>query len=237
MKHNANSADILAPATGLLFEAIVAATNFMSRHPGAVGGATAFAVCFLFVSANAAWYQPFRHPAPFFRTQAIETVSVEADTKTVDMRIQRDDDISRINPEVEFVQRALTDLSLYTGSIDGVSGPRTREAVAAFRTKAGLNPEGGIDGMLLKRLKYGGSVPVPTPAPRQSAASGEPDESVAEVQGLLVAAGYKGIDIDGLMGARTSAAIRDFQRRNGLRESGEMDASLIRSLRKSASKG
>jgi peptidoglycan hydrolase-like protein with peptidoglycan-binding domain len=235
MKHNANSVDILAPATGLLFEAIVAATNFMSRHPGAVGGATAFAVCFLFVSANAAWYQPFRHPAPFFRTQAVETVPVDADARAVDMRIQRDDDVSTVNPEVKFVQRALTDLSLYTGSIDGVSGPRTREAVVAFRTKAGLDPEGGIDGTLLKRLKYG-SVPVPTPAPRQSATR-EPDESVAEVQGLLVAAGYKGIDIDGLMGGRTSAAIRDFQRRNGLPENGEMGASLIRALRKSASKG
>lgn len=236
MKRNASSVDILAPATGLLFEGIVATTNFLGRRPGFFGGVTAFAVSFLFISANAAWYQPYRHPAPLFSTGA-GTAEKAVDAKqAVRVRIERDGDVAAGDPDVEFVQRALTDMSLYTGSIDGVSGPRTREAIAEFRSRAGLDPKGGIDGELLRQLKHETRAPVPTPAPRANGAR-EPDEIVAAVQGLLVAAGYREIDIDGLLGARTSAAIRDFRQRNAMPDTGSIDGALIKALRKASPPG
>lgn len=41
----------------------------IGRHPSVAGGSAAFLVIFSFVSANAIWYQPGAHPAPFFRTR------------------------------------------------------------------------------------------------------------------------------------------------------------------------
>lgn len=41
----------------------------IGRHPSVAGGTAAFLVIFSFVSANAIWYQPGTHPAPFFRTR------------------------------------------------------------------------------------------------------------------------------------------------------------------------
>lgn len=229
MKRSANTADFFAPASGALLEAAAAATSFFWRNPGVAGGSTAFLVAFLFVSANAVWYQQHRHPAPLFATRAaIETELVA--------RPARDD----IDGDVAFVQRALTDMSLYTGSVDGLTGPRTREAVATYRRKSGLDPAGGIDQELLRRLKTERAdvTPVPTPAPRQTpAAAGEPDETVAAAQGALSALGYPGLDIDGLSGTRTRAAIRDFQRKNGLPETGEADAALLKALRRAAPRG
>lgn len=241
MKRNASTADFMAPATGLFFEGAVAVTDFLARKPGVVGGATAFAVCFLFVSANAAWYQPYRHPAPFFQTQA-NPRTPQPTGATATMRIEHAEDADPRDPQVAFVQRALTDLELYTGSIDGVSGPRTRQAVAAFRSRSGLDPQGGIDAALLRRLESGHRMPVPTPRPDIAAGNpartaSEPDDSVAAVQALLVSAGYSDLDIDGLMGSRTSLALRDFQRRKGLEATGAITPTLIKALRKAAPKG
>lgn len=224
MKRSASTADYLAPASGVLLEAAAAATSFFWRNPGVAGGSTAFAVAFLFVSANAVWYQEHRHPAPLFATRATGAPA---------------DFAERLPPRaaddaVAFVQQALTDMSLYTGSIDGVSGPRTREAVSAYRRKAGLDPEGGIDAALLARLKLRGEdTPLPSPAPRKArAVTSEPDEAVAFVQARLTALGYTGVDIDGLSGSRTRAAILDFQGKNGLPETGEVDEALLKALRR-----
>ena len=65
-RRSARPADLVS---GMMFEGAVAATGFLSRHPASAGAVTAFAIAFLFVSANALWYQPYRHPAPFFATQ------------------------------------------------------------------------------------------------------------------------------------------------------------------------
>lgn len=43
---------------------------------------------------------------------------------------------------VEALQHFLTGSHLYTGVVDGVFGPRTREAVQGFQDRAGLNPDG-----------------------------------------------------------------------------------------------
>lgn len=247
MTRSARPADLLAPASGLLFEAAVAATGFLSRNPGVAGGTTAFLVAFLFVSANAAWYQPHRHPAPFFRTQAADSgPDAFARGATAERwRIERDGDERGHDPKIAFVQRALTDLDLYTGSIDGISGPKTRQAIETYRTRIGLDPAAEIDEPLLRALGDD-PAPKPSPAPRagsdrgvsKTAAAGrEPDERIAAAQAGLKAVGYGALDIDGLMGAKTKTAIRDFQRKHKLAETGEVDRALLETLRKAGGRG
>jgi peptidoglycan hydrolase-like protein with peptidoglycan-binding domain len=50
----------------------------IGRYPSVAGGTAAFLVIFSFVAANAIWYQPGNHPAPFFRTRDRAPAPVEA---------------------------------------------------------------------------------------------------------------------------------------------------------------
>ncbi|MBK8458447.1 MAG: peptidoglycan-binding protein [Phyllobacteriaceae bacterium] len=198
------------------------------------------------MTANAVWYQDHRHPAPLFATRVL-AVDVRGEDGISRYRVVRDTGEIKADPATAHVQKALTELSIYTGAIDGVSGPRTREAVAAYRRSIGLDPDGGVDAALLRRLDYQPEMPRPSPAPRHVSLAertgsvpsppSEPIEKVSEVQGALTRLGYTGIDIDGVMGAKTRAAIRDFQRKNDLAVTGEVDAALVKSLRRTSPKG
>lgn len=48
------------------------------------------------------------------------------------------------DPEVRAAQEALAGLGYYRGSIDGITGPKTRAAVAKFQTDLGLPPDGKV---------------------------------------------------------------------------------------------
>lgn len=54
---------------GFVILAAQATMRLAGRNPRAVVGTLGFLVVFGFVSANAFWYQPGRHPAPFLRTR------------------------------------------------------------------------------------------------------------------------------------------------------------------------
>ncbi len=58
-----------AAAPGLPLRALLAAGTILGRHPKPVLGIAAFGVLFSFVAANALWYQPEGHPAPFWATR------------------------------------------------------------------------------------------------------------------------------------------------------------------------
>lgn len=51
------------------------------------------------------------------------------------------------------VQAALADLGYYRGPLDGVLGPRSRRAIAAFQARNGLPRTGRIDRRLLAVLR------------------------------------------------------------------------------------
>ncbi|MFN3764517.1 MAG: peptidoglycan-binding protein [Aliihoeflea sp.] len=132
------------------------------------------------------------------------------------------------------VQRVLAELDLYTGAIDGLTGPQTDQAVQIYRQKLGLALDGGIDGELLRHLGARTEVDGETQAIEQaaraaadqmqtaSAPSGS-DQRVLRIQAGLRAFGNQGIDLDGRVGPRTVAAIKEFQSLFGLAETGEPD--------------
>jgi len=53
---------------------------------------------------------------------------------------------------VAAVQRRLGQLGYYRGAVDGIIGPQTRSAIAAFESRNGLAVDGIISGSLLDRL-------------------------------------------------------------------------------------
>lgn len=221
----------------------VAVGSLISRNPVLVGGSTAFLVTLFYVSANALWYQPFPHAGAFFATRSIEAFPrADTDEPETTINIVRPGPAPapvKSDPVVERVQGILKDLDFYSGTVDGITGPNTRKAIQAYQQKVGLNASGEIDSVLLDQL---GATPtastaVPHPAPRPdqmaavaipasapaSAAAPAPDARIIKIQAGLKAFGNDDMQLDGVVGARTKAAIKEFQSLFGLPETGEPD--------------
>lgn len=143
------------------------------------------------------------------------------------------------DPVVKEVQRVLSGLNLYSGDVDGLTGPQTRAAIEAYRKLVGLSVSAEIDEQLLQQL---GAAPrlanaqMPQGAPgmdlmETSSAGVRQDAVVMRIQAGLRAFGNEGIEIDGVVGSRTRAAIREFQALFGLPETGEPDQTVYAKMR------
>ncbi|MCA0023620.1 MULTISPECIES: peptidoglycan-binding protein [unclassified Mesorhizobium] len=218
----------------------VAIGGMISRNPVLAGGSTAFLVTLFYVSANALWYQPFPHAGAFFATRSMQGVPhAAADEPETTFNIVRPDTAPapvKGDPVVEQVQGILKDLDFYAGTVDGISGPNTRKAIQAYQQKVGLNTSGEIDALLLDQLgatPKTAAVPKPQPRPEVSqavpvslqtdTASQAPDPRIVKIQAGLKAFGNDDMQLDGVVGARTKAAIKEFQSLFGLPQTGEPD--------------
>lgn len=271
------------------------------RNPVAVGGTTAFLVCFAFVSANALWYQPHFHAQALISTrtgpaapdkqaapdkpEAPPPAAGEApravdgagsaprapsnDTTGAIPRERPVDEPAGGDPTVRRVQAVLADLGLYEGAVDGLQGPQTREAIGNYRRIVDLEPSDKVDAALLNQLGLetdspladapqtipeptprptpdrSAQVPAPESAPTSEAApesepvrtaaleagADEPDATIMRVQAGLKAFGNDGIEVDGVLGSDTKAAIREFQSLFGLPVSGRPDEPFLAKMR------
>ncbi len=158
--------------------------------------------------------------------------------------------VNRGDDDVRLVQEVLKTLDLYAGPVDGLTGPQTAKAVERYQKIVGLEPNGRIDAKLMQQLGAGSdSLPalasneaVAVPAPRPAAAQpAKPlvqqavvqasDPKIVRIQAGLRAFGHDGIELDGVVGARTRAAIKEFQSLFGLPETGEPDDGLYAKMR------
>ena len=171
------------------------------------------------------------------------------------------------DPLIADVQRVLKGLNIYTGDVDGLTGPQTRAAVQNYRRIVGLSATAEVDDQLLAQLgikpravaaaapqpapaspsasdsgsvQTANLVPSAAPVPRfspgtdlieTSSAGPREDAMVMRIQAGLKAFGNDGIDIDGVVGARTKSAILEFQSLFGLPETGEPDQALLTKMR------
>jgi peptidoglycan hydrolase-like protein with peptidoglycan-binding domain len=232
--------------------------GMLARNPVLVGGSTAFLVAFSYVSANALWYQPHAHASAFFATRDLPRF-VEANGNQLDygetettITIERPEAPAApalapvaADPVTKQVQQILKDLNFYDGAVDGIAGPNTRKAIETYQHKMGLTASGTVDALLLEQLgaarTTAGLAPIPRnrdPEPRTVAAvatTGEPggDTSarIVKIQAGLKAFGNDGMEIDGVIGARTRAAIKEFQSLFGLPETGEPDEAVYVKMR------
>ena len=235
------------------------------RNPVAVGGSTAFLVSLAFVSANALFYQPQMHPSAFVSTRALATRPAEdaapehphpeaAPRQEIRQVLQEERASGEVEPDatgsvpergdatVRAVQAVLSDLSLYSGPIDGMAGPQTNAAVETYRRIVGLEPGNAIDSALLHQLGLDGSAPASSAAADeaearssdgavQTASTEQGSNVIRRVQAGLKAFGNDGIEIDGVLGERTKEAIREFQSLFGLPVTGEPDEALVTKMR------
>ena len=147
---------------------------------------------------------------------------------------------------VKALQNALKELGFYTSSVDGSYGAGTRSAVVAFQKMNGLSQSGTADAATQALLyegtpknSKGKAATVKTVAPIEGAviSSGSKGEAVSKLQTRLKELGYYTGSVDGTAGSGTISAIKAFQKKNGLTQSGKADAATQALLYSAAALG
>lgn len=123
---------------------------------------------------------------------------------------------------VRDIQTALNARGYNAGPVDGTISPLTQSAIRTYEADAGLPVTGAASAALLARLEGSGTT-----------ASVSDKATVRAVQEELITRGYLQAKADGQMGAKTSAAIREFEQDAGLAVTGTASPALLASLRAS----
>lgn len=140
--------------------------------------------------------------------------------------------------DVKTLQRRLKELGYYKSVIDGKLGRDTEKALKDFQEANGLTADGVAGKATYEKLFSAdvlakGTTPTPqpteTPAPGKEDASavtwttlrsGDAGDDVAQLQEALASLGYFTGKVDGTFGTDTTAAVKAFQKANGLTQDG-----------------
>jgi len=136
---------------------------------------------------------------------------------------------------VKVLQKALKELGFLSGSADGEYGSKTAEAVAAFQKKNGLKDSGYADAATQQKLfeekvknskgknKTVSVLPLVDGFP---ISNGKEGEAVEKLQRALKELGFYTGKVDGDCGSGTVSAIKKFQKKNNLKQTGIADAAM-----------
>jgi peptidoglycan hydrolase-like protein with peptidoglycan-binding domain len=144
------------------------------------------------------------------------------------------------------LQELLKKRGFYTGSADGLMGPRTRLAISEAQKNYGLAIDGIAGPQTIAALESGSSSgtskvniadnKTENQTGDVSTKSDPTDKSLLALQELLAKRGFYNGAIDGIKGARTSAAIVAAQRAYGLTPDGIAGSQTLAALEKDAVK-
>jgi hypothetical protein len=131
-----------------------------------------------------------------------------------------------ISPRVAAAQVALRAAGLYAGTVDGIAGPLTRRAVVRFQKRRGLVADGKVGASTRRAL---GALGRPLLG-RRELWIGRVGWDVSSLEFRLRSAGLRVGAVDGRFDRRTDAALRRFQRANGLAADGIAGPQTLRAL-------
>jgi len=140
----------------------------------------------------------------------------------------------KYDPVVEAVQRELLAAGYYKGLVDGVTGPRTRQAIETYQKATGLAVSGTPSAELAEHIRFTREVAEASLFTGSTApgGAGEDKARIRRVQTGLAELAYEPGPIDGQLTLRTRDAIKRFERDRGLPETGEIGAGLVSELEK-----
>lgn len=187
------------------------------------------------VAGNALFGQP--------RVERSTVADADTDAAAIEdpagLTIPKQDNITRTiqlkyDPIVEAVQRELAAAGYYKGAVDGVTGRKTRDAIAAYQTAAGLEADGKPSTELAEQIRFTREVAEASlfTGTVEAAPDAEARARVRRVQTTLAELAYNPGEISGEMNSQTHDAIAAFQRDRNMPETGEIDDALIAELAK-----
>ena len=195
---------------------LAALGGLAARHPSAVGGSCAFLVVFSFVAANALWYQPGGHPAPFLKMRSADnslgfSAARPEPHDVTTFLIEREGEEEPL-PEV-------TDVTPAERPFDEVA-----KVVEARPARSGAEVE---DDPVAAAIMEAEADPAVTSAVAKPVAS----DLVMKIQKGLSNIAYTDIAVDGLIGEKTRTAIRHFEKHYRLPVTGEPNAAVLAKLK------
>jgi peptidoglycan hydrolase-like protein with peptidoglycan-binding domain len=133
------------------------------------------------------------------------------------------------NPNIAALQVGLRTHHLFAGTVDGVLGPNTEDALRRFQLRKGLSPDGVLGPRTRKAFgRYGRRGPLG----KRDLAIGCRGWDVAALQFALAWHGFPSATIDGILGAHTDTALRKFQLWAGLDADGTAGPATYAALRR-----
>ena len=146
--------------------------------------------------------------------------------------MQRGDESSRVSE----LQRMLIDLGYLSTEATGYFGSATESAVKAFQEDEGLTADGVAGEKTFSALEEkSGSGASNASSSSGVLQQGDEGEDVQEMQERLIELGYLDTDATGFFGTATAAAVRAFQKDQGLTADGIVGAETLTMLNKSSS--
>ena len=132
--------------------------------------------------------------------------------------------------EVTTLQNRLIALGYLAGSADGKFGRDTKSAVIAFQKANGLSADGVVGTDTSAKL-YASNVVSNTVSSTQTLRVGAVSDAVRDMQNRLITLGYlENGEADGKFGVKTSLALIEFQKANGLSADGIAGAKTFAKL-------
>lgn len=191
---------------------------------------------------------------------AVVPVPQPRSTVVVRAGTQRDSLPEGGNTDVAGIQELLAKLGYYDGAVDGLKGPMTNSAIEAYKKNAGLRGielnDAELRTSMLNNLDVTAAIPEARPradepagqlgeaattvaslladesdAMSQSVPSQIPSAEVVKIQAALRAFGNTDVLVDGVAGAQTEQAIREFQALFRLPVTGAVDDALLDKMR------
>ena len=138
---------------------------------------------------------------------------------------------------VRNLQHTLYELGYYDGKIDGDYGQTTEDAVRAFQIQNKLSPVDGVAGNKTQQKLYSSSAKAASSATTEfnTLREGSKGSSVIEMQEALVQLGYLA-EVTGVYDNATTAAVKAFQRNNGIGADGVAGNQTLQKLYSSNAK-
>lgn len=135
--------------------------------------------------------------------------------------------------DVRTLQQKLKSWGYYDGSVDGIFGSGTKEAVKYFQRTNGLSADGIVGSATAAALGMslsGSSSGTSSGSSSGTLRKGSSGDSVKTLQQKLKNWGYYGGSVDGVFGSGTDQAVRYFQSRNGLTADGVVGSATAAAL-------
>ncbi|MEN3792166.1 peptidoglycan-binding domain-containing protein [Fulvimarina sp. MAC3] len=232
---------------------LIKGAHQLRTHPGVSLGTAAFGLFFVWVSGNALFAQSEHHPAPLIATRGMPEPSLDQRTSESDpLLAELQQALSRTGHYQRSVdgrfgpgtQAAIERFQRENGlSVDGRPSPDLLRQVKAVGAHAAPRPSSkpvdwtDAEEYEIAETPDGRSSrviqdvdPVSSIIEFERAESLSEQDLVRKIQTGLTAINLATLEADGIPGARTKAAIREFEQVEGLDVTGEPDLDLLKQL-------